>query len=436
MRYPQIAARLFETPLMVWPRKLQTVLRVLGPRMGFVPPAKAFEDDDEVGPGDTAPLYARSGRAAVINVFGSLVHRADLMDAMSGLTSYQALGAAFRQALVDDDIERIVLSIDSPGGEAAGVFDFADEIYAARGTKPIVAVANDAAMSAAYLIASAADEVVVTQTGYVGSIGVVAAHLDQSRALDGMGLTVTLLFAGERKVDGNSAEPLSDRARDDWQADIDRTYALFTAAVARNRNMAEEDVIATQAAWYAGERGIADGLADRLGTLAGVLMEQAGESPASAVAARGIIRADAAHQETSMTTPTAAPAGTASAELETLRAQVATMQAERDKARLDASSAERVRCQAILGSDEAKGRGDLASHLAFATSMTADEAKALLAKAPTEKAEARMSPLDAAMRGAGNPAVGADAAGQGDDEAALADRALAAAGYKPFNGRA
>ena len=122
-------------------------------------------------------------------------------------------------------------------------------------------------MSAAYAIASTADRLYVTRTGEVGSIGVVAVHVDESGADAKAGLAWTFVFAGEQKVDGNAHEPLSERARSTIQADVDRLYAEFCALVAANRGLTVEAVRGTNAAVYRGELAIRAGLADRLGTL-------------------------------------------------------------------------------------------------------------------------------------------------------------------------
>jgi hypothetical protein len=132
---------------------------------------------------------------------------------------------AFREALNSPEIQAIVLDVDSPGGYVDLVPETAQEIYDARGEKPIVAVANTTACSAAYWIASQADEVVVTPSGSVGSIGVYMLHEDWSKFNEDFGIDPTYIFAGRYKVDGNPDEPLSDTAREEWQQEVDDLYA-------------------------------------------------------------------------------------------------------------------------------------------------------------------------------------------------------------------
>ncbi len=131
----------------------------------------------------------------------------------SGGTSVQGVARQFRAAMADPDIGRVILDVDSPGGQVGGVEELAREIYQARGQKPVTAIANGLAASAAYWIATAADEFVVTPSGQVGSIGVFGMHQDVSAALEKDGVKVTMVSAGKYKTEGNPFEPLTDEAR-------------------------------------------------------------------------------------------------------------------------------------------------------------------------------------------------------------------------------
>src|SRR5262249_57450704 len=84
----------------------------------------------------------------------------------------------------DPTVRGVILDVDSPGGEVGGLFDLVEQINAikAANSKPLWAVANESALSAAYAIASASDRVYVTRTGEIGSLGVVAVHIDESGA--------------------------------------------------------------------------------------------------------------------------------------------------------------------------------------------------------------------------------------------------------------
>jgi ClpP class serine protease len=132
-------------------------------------------------------------------------------------------------------VRAILLDVDSPGGETGGVFDLADRIRAASRVKPVWAVANDMAFSAAYALASAAERVFVSRTSGVGSIGVIALHADQSAKDEQDGVRYTTVFAGARKNDLNPHAPLSDEAFAGLEAEVNRVYDLFVGTVAQHR---------------------------------------------------------------------------------------------------------------------------------------------------------------------------------------------------------
>ncbi len=265
---PHLASRIFGTPLLIHPRKLDVILSVLGPRLGV-----AMSDDSQqlikhlAAQAPPANPTSFTSNIAVISVSGTLVRRAAAVDAASGLTSYSAISAQLAQAVRDPAVNAILLDIDSPGGEAGGAFDLADQIVAARQVKPIWAVANDDAFSAAYAIASAATRVYVTRTGGVGSVGVIALHVDQSQRDAMNGLRYTAVYAGDRKNDMSPHAPLSTDAAQALQAEVDRLYGLFVSTVAANRNLSVQDVQDTEAGLYFAQDAIDVGLADVVGTL-------------------------------------------------------------------------------------------------------------------------------------------------------------------------
>jgi len=218
---------------------------------------------------------------------GVLVNRSQLDASSSPLRSYSAISRDMSLAMSDSAVRAVVLDVDSPGGECAGCFELAEAIRGMRGRKPIVAVANGYAYSAAYAIASAAETVFVSRAGGVGSVGVVALHLDQSRRDEQQGLTYEYVFAGAKKVDGNSHQPLSDGARADLSAEVSRCYGIFAALVAANRGMPDAKVRATEAGCFYGETAVEAGLADRVGTLVDAVAEAARRADAGTSAGRG-----------------------------------------------------------------------------------------------------------------------------------------------------
>jgi signal peptide peptidase SppA len=259
---PHIAARLFNTPLLIHRAKLDAILAALGPRVGW----PMLQGAALMPAPQTTPTTKQDG-IAVIPIHGTLVRRALALEAASGLISYQAIDRQIQQAMADSRVAGIVLDIDSPGGEAGGVFELADSIRSAARNKPIWAVANDQAFSAAYALVAAADEVFITRTGGVGSIGVIALHADQSRRDDQEGLVFNAIYAGSHKNDFSPHTPLSDDARDLLQTEVNRLYGMFTESVAVHRDLQVDEVRATEARLYFGGDAVAAGLADRVGTL-------------------------------------------------------------------------------------------------------------------------------------------------------------------------
>jgi len=258
---PEIPTRLFNTALMVAP---QAVAAIIEAKASGVFPQRQTRNPSAFIGGMLSEKKADGLRidcgTAIIEIFGGLTHRGD--DWWDESTSYSDVRKQFREALESIDVTSILLMIDSPGGEVAGLFDLAEEIYGARGTKPIVAVASESAFSAAYMIASAADEIYLSSTANVGSIGVIAIHSDQSGYDKNLGIKFTPIFAGDRKNDFNPHEPLKTDAEKILKDHVDKIYEMFTGLVARNRGMSQANVIATQAGIYMGKDAVAAGLAD------------------------------------------------------------------------------------------------------------------------------------------------------------------------------
>lgn len=265
---PHLAARLFGVPLAIHRPKLDVILSVLGARIGLA---------DLAAPVGYTPaaraLGPPSGKVAVIPIHGTLVRRTSGIEAESGLASYTGIAAQLDAALASPEIAAILLDIDSPGGESGGVFDLADRIRAASEVKPVWAVANDMAFSAAYALASAATRVFVARTGGVGSIGVIAMHVDQSVKDAQDGVRYTAVFAGERKNDLNPHEPISNEAHAVLKAEVDRIYDLFVETVARHRGLDADAVRATEAGLFFGPDAVATGLADAVGSLEDALTQ-------------------------------------------------------------------------------------------------------------------------------------------------------------------
>jgi len=256
----RLASKVINTPLMILPDKLNVILSVIGNRIGVDESIDLITTEFKVPD-------RKEGEAAknvsVIPVHGSLVYRTHGLNALSGLTSYDDIRNDFREAM-ESDSDAIIFDINSPGGEVHGLMDLVDEIYEARGGKPIYAMANESAYSAAYAIASAADKIFVSRTAGVGSVGVIAVHQDQSKFDEKLGVKYTSIFAGARKADFDPHQPLSDEAKGFLQDEVMDHYELFTQTVARNRGMKIAQVKATEAGLFTGEKAVSIGFADEV----------------------------------------------------------------------------------------------------------------------------------------------------------------------------
>jgi len=206
---------------------------------------------------------------AVLPLYGVISHRANLVNGASGGTSVQQFTKVFRQAAADPSIGAIVLDVDSPGGSVSGVPELAAEIRAARAQKPILAVANSLAASAAYWLGAQASESYVIPSGEVGSIGVYAMHQDESGFYDKAGVKTTLVSAGKYKTEGSPFEPLSEDGRDYLQGRVDDYYSMFVRDVAEGRGV-EADLV--RSGWGEGrvlgaQQAKAEGMVDDIATL-------------------------------------------------------------------------------------------------------------------------------------------------------------------------
>ena len=289
MLHARIAARAFNTPLLVEPTKAMAFLSGLGPRIlgrrveltasGETPDgAASLPARASILAGNLTERLQQHGNEpypvvdgiAVIEIAGVLIHRGGWIGQSSGQTSYEGISAQIEAAARDPSVRGVALEIDSFGGEVAGVFDLADQIRALRRDKPVWAFIAEHAFSAGYALASQADRVLLPRTGAVGSIGVVVMHADLSGQLDQDGVRVTLIHSGQHKVDGNPYEPLPGSIRDDIQREIDVLRFLFAETVAAGRagRLSDEAALATEAATYRGTKAVAVGLADEVTDLA------------------------------------------------------------------------------------------------------------------------------------------------------------------------
>lgn len=285
--FPHVRQALYAMPWALLPETLSAIVEVVEFRA-----AGGRLDDEQIRARVEAaerPPARANGAVAVLPLFGVIAQRMNLFMDFSGGTSTERFAAVFRQVAADPNVKAIVIEVDSPGGGVFGVEELAAEIFEARKHKHIVAVANSVAFSAAYWIASAADELVVTPSGQVGSIGVFAAHQEFSKMQEQLGIKTTLISAGEHKVDGHESIPLSDEAQEAIQALVDNYYGMFIKAVARHRGVSVSDVRSGfgQGRMVNAKEALKLGMVDRIATMDETLARLVGRSP-SADAQRGL----------------------------------------------------------------------------------------------------------------------------------------------------
>lgn len=195
-----------------------------------------------------------------------------LLGVGAGLSDFRS---ALTEVLADDEIKAIVLDVNSPGGLVDHIPETAAALRTARQFKPITAVASTQAASAAYWLASQANEIVVTPSGEVGSIGAYMLHMDKSGHLAKEGLDVTLTSAGKYKTEGNQYEPLSESAKQAQQRKVDRFYTRFVDDVAAGRGVDPDRVRNGygEGRTLLAEDAVEQGLADRIATVDQVIFD-------------------------------------------------------------------------------------------------------------------------------------------------------------------
>lgn len=223
-------------------------------------------------------LHGANKSVAAIPVRGPLFRHASLFTVASGATSYQTLRTDLQAALDDESVKSIVLDIDSPGGEVNGLAELGDAIYAARQQKQVTAYVGGTAASAAYWLASAASQIVVSPTAELGSIGVIMAHLDDSKAREAAGQRVIQFISSQSPDKRLNLDSKDGRAK--MQQRVDDLGEIFVGAVARNRNVTNETVMGDfgKGTVMIASRALAAGMADRVSDFESVVAELGGRS--------------------------------------------------------------------------------------------------------------------------------------------------------------
>ncbi len=241
--------------------------------------AEAFVAADTL----TAPSATRQV-VAVVGIYGVITHRASMFTQSSGLTTAEAITSRVKAAAADPGVRSIVLDVDSPGGSVFGIQEAAAEIRAARALKPIKGIANARAGSAGYWLLAQADEVFVTPSGDVGSVGIFFEHEDRSEANAKLGIKVTTIAYGKNKTMGSPNEPLSDEARADLEKRVAAYGRAFEEDVAKGRGLTAAAVRKDfgQGLMFGAADAVERGLVDKIATMDEVIRRAAGRGKASA----------------------------------------------------------------------------------------------------------------------------------------------------------
>lgn len=269
MKYDKIVAGITSTAWAILPEKMNEILAFIDSKIDVKADAPTYE-------AIRATKFKNiRGDIGILPLYGVVCQKMNMMTEFSGGTSTEKFGAMFDDAVNDPSIGAIIIDVDSPGGNVFGVAELSKKIYNARGRKPIIAVANSLMASAAYWIATAADEVIATTGAQVGSVGVLAVHTDQSKAEEEAGFKTTIISAGKYKAEGNPHEELGAEASGFIQASVDEYYDMFTSDLARNRGTSQQSIKSGygQGRVLSAKNAKAEGMVDRVATLEEVIKD-------------------------------------------------------------------------------------------------------------------------------------------------------------------
>ena len=274
MKYERIIKAISDECWAILPSKLEEIIGVIEARAAGV--TLSAEQLEEFAARRQKPV--KNGKVGVLPIRGTISHRAGTMQSSLG-TSSEAIGQAFDSLMADSGVGGVVFDIDSPGGAVAGIPELASKIRSRRGEKPMVAVANSLAASAAFWLGTAADSLAVTPSGLVGSVGVLAAHMDHSAAMEKEGIKATFITSAKFKAEGNQTEPLSDEAVANAQERVNHFHSMFVKDLARNRDTTETRVERDfgEGRVITASEAVERNMADRVATLEQVIGEMAGK---------------------------------------------------------------------------------------------------------------------------------------------------------------
>lgn len=265
--FRHVNAAVFNEPWLIDPAKMILITAALEHVMAGGQPWAARGADPVM---KKMPMKLEmSGSTAIIPIMGVISRRMNMFTEISGGTSIDMLDQQLTTALGDDAVKSILLNIDSPGGAAQGVPEFASRVFQARETssKPIIGYCEMAA-SAAYWIGSQCDELYCSEAAAVGSIGVIMTIMDDTRAMKNQGVDPVIIRSSELKAAG--AGPLTPNQMGSLQDRVQQIFGMFKDGVERGRAGIDIESVSSGDVWL-GKRAVEMGLVDGISTLDGVL---------------------------------------------------------------------------------------------------------------------------------------------------------------------
>lgn len=281
MNYPNIHQKIHGDPWMVRPQTFISMATTLdrvsrdGFRADEVRPVEAFHDgEDEAAEEDTLPPgamhmlpweYMVLDGTAIIPIRGIMGKHLSSLEMMCGACSIDLVSAYLDEAMEDPSVSRILLRIDSPGGQVTGTPELADKVSSIRraGEKDIIAFTDSLCASAAYYVASGCHYILCTRSAIVGSVGVVMSFVNFSKAYEQMGIEHNIFTTGNFKATGNPARQLTDEEKAWAQNHVEETFSDFRQAVIDGRG---DDVSPEvwEAQIFEGPKAVEAGLVDEV----------------------------------------------------------------------------------------------------------------------------------------------------------------------------
>ena len=309
MRFQNVINYVSAEPWAILPEKLDAILGLIEMRAAGLTFTES-EIRDRIGPkmeaneelqllaavGSSGRRGGRPSAIGVLRIHGTIANRMNMLTEASGGTSVERLRKGFRSAIANPDIGSVILDIDSPGGAVGGIEEFAAEIREARSVKPIVAVVDSLAASAAFWLASGANEIVASPSSHVGSVGVLAVHTDTTAKKEADGVKTSIISAGKFKAELDGE--LTADAEAHMQSLVDDRFEAFVSDLATGRGVSMKTVRSDfgQGRVFPAKRALAAGMVDRVDTMQNTIERLAGgkavrRRPMSAVHERNLVAA-------------------------------------------------------------------------------------------------------------------------------------------------